>query len=63
MKKVKQTNDHKIYQKRSGRYAVQDMQKRWVHGDEKAKILLEAGLIHAAEPKPKPAEEAEAAVS
>jgi hypothetical protein len=56
MKKVKTTADHSIFQKRSGRYAVRDKNKQWVHGEDKSKVLLEAGLITLAEPKPKAAE-------
>jgi hypothetical protein len=59
MKQVKKTPEHQIYQKRSGRYAVKDRNKRWVSGDDKTKILLEAGLITMAEKKP-PEAEAEA---
>jgi hypothetical protein len=59
MKRVKITSDHRIFQKRSGRYAVQDKNKRFVHGDDKTKVLLEAGLVTVPEPKAK-AEEAEA---
>jgi hypothetical protein len=57
VKKVKTTGDHRIFQKRSGRYAVQDKNKRFLHGDDKTKVLLEAGLVTGPEPKPK-AEEA-----
>ena len=53
MKKVRQTGDYSIYQKRSGRYAIQDKAKKWVNGEEKAKTLLEAGLIKVSEPKPR----------
>jgi hypothetical protein len=56
MKKVKTTNDHRIFQKRSGRYAVQDKNKRWVHGEEKTKVLLDAELVSLPESKPKTAE-------
>jgi len=58
MKVVKRTETHTIYQKRSKRYAVQDSNKRYVNGEEKAQILKDAGLI--TQPKPK-AEEAPAA--
>jgi hypothetical protein len=56
MKRVKITSDHRIFQKRSGRYAVQDKNKRFVHGDDKTKVLLEAGLVTVPEPKPKAGE-------
>jgi hypothetical protein len=52
MKQVKKTPDHQIYQKRSGRYAVKDRTKRWIHGDDKVKVLLEAGLISMTAKKP-----------
>jgi hypothetical protein len=57
---VKKTPDYTIYQKRSNRYAVKDANNRWVHGDDKVKILLAEKLVKAPEPKPKeePAETA-----
>ena len=57
MKKAQQAGDYSIYQKRSGRYAVQDKAKKWVNGEEKTKILLEAGLIRVSEPRPAAADE------
>jgi hypothetical protein len=46
MEEVKQTGTHRIYKKRSGRHAVQDMKtKQWVNGDDKAAILRAEGLI------------------
>jgi hypothetical protein len=61
MKKVQQAGDYTIFQKRSGRYAVQDKEKNWVNAEEKTKILLDAALIKAAPPKPPgPETEAEA---
>jgi hypothetical protein len=60
MKQVKKTSEYTIYQKRSGRYAVQGAKRQFVNGEEKAKILLAEGLIKLTEPKPKeeaPAEE------
>jgi len=60
MKKVKTTGEHSIYEKRSGRYAVQDKRKRWVHGDDKVAVLSAAGLVKQPEPKPAAAEPAEA---
>lgn len=61
MNKVKTTAKHSIYQKRSGRYAVKDRQKRWVRGDDKLAVLNAEGLIKASAPKPEPAPEAEEA--
>jgi len=45
MKKVKTTGEHTIYEKRSGRYAVKDKRKRWVHGDDKVAVLSAEGLL------------------
>jgi hypothetical protein len=61
VKKVQQAGDYSIYRKRSGRYAVQSKDKRWVNADEKTKILLDAGLIEASAPKPAPPEDTLAA--
>jgi hypothetical protein len=52
VKKIRQAGDYSIFQKRSGRHAVQDKNKNWVNAEEKAKILLEAGLIKVTPPKP-----------
>lgn len=59
MKVVKSTDTHTIYQKRNERYAVKDTNKRFVNGEEKAKILNEAGLITLQETKKKPEPEKE----
>lgn len=65
MKVVKRTADYTVYQKRSERYAVQGADKAWINGDDKAKILLDEGLIKVVLPKPPepeaPAEEEAAA--
>lgn len=58
MKELKAVGDYKIYEKRSGRYAVKSANKAYVNGDDKAKVLVEAGLIKLPEPKPAPVEEA-----
>jgi len=60
MKVVKRTADYTVYQKRSERYAVQGPDKAWINGYDKAKILLEEGLIKAVLAKP-PEPEAEEA--
>jgi hypothetical protein len=63
MKLIKQTKDYTIYQKRSGRYGVQNASKKWVNADEKVKILSKEKLIKlsaAAPKKEEPAEEAPA---
>ena len=64
MKVVKRTADYTVYQKRSERYADQGKDKAWINGDDKAKILLEEGLIKVVlpkppEPEPEPEPEAE----
>ena len=58
MKEVQTSGDFKIYEKRSGRYAVKGSDKKYVNGDEKAKILAKAGLVTIPEPKAAPAEDA-----
>jgi hypothetical protein len=57
VKKVQESGDYSIYQKRSGRYGVQNKAKKWVNGEAKTKILLEAGLIEVSVPKPSSPEE------
>ena len=61
MKEIKSVGDNTIYEKKSGRYAVKDANKKFVNGDDKAKILADAGLITIPEPKAAPAEEMEEA--
>jgi hypothetical protein len=52
MEQVKKTDTHRIYKKRSGRHAVEDLKsKQWINGDDKAAILLAEGLIKKDEPK------------
>jgi hypothetical protein len=63
MKRVKMTGDHRILQKRSGRFAVQDKNKRFLHGDDKTKVLLAAGFVTVPEPKQKAAEAEEGSAS
>jgi hypothetical protein len=63
MKRVKMTGDHRILQKRSGRFAVQDKNKRFLHGNDKTKVLLAAGLVTVPEPKQKAAEAEEGSAS
>ena len=57
MKEIKSVGDKTIYEKKSGRYAVKDANKKFVNGDDKAKILADAGLITIPEPKAEPVEE------
>ena len=66
MQQVKKSGDYTIYKKKSGRYAVKGKDKQFVHGDDKARILLAESLIEPPKPKgpaPEPAAEAEAAES
>ena len=45
MKVIKKTKNYIIYQKRSGRYGVQDSAKHWINQEEKVDILAAEGLI------------------
>lgn len=61
MKVLKKTDDYTIYQKRSGRYAVVGANKKNINGEDKVKILVEAGIVTlavAAAPEPEVVEEA-----
>jgi len=58
MQAVKRTKDFTIFKKRSGRYAVRASNKSWIHGDDKLKILGEAGLAVVAKKKAPPPEPA-----
>ena len=60
MKIIKKTAEYVILQRRDNRYAVTDVKKKPILGDEKVKILVEAGLLDLKVPEPAPAE-AEAA--
>jgi len=60
MKVLKKTDDYTIYQKRSGRYAVVGANKKNINGEDKVKILVEAGIVTlavAAAPEPEVVEE------
>ena len=59
MKVVKKTSEYTISQRRDGRYAVVDANKKPVNGDEKVKILLAEELINVTAPAPAPEPEAE----
>ena len=52
MEIVKRTSEYTIVKKRNGRFGVQAKGRKWVNAEEKVKILTEAGLIKAPEPKP-----------
>lgn len=51
MKVVKKTAEYTVYQKRSGRYAVENAKGNAVNKEEKVKILLAEDLIKIAEAK------------
>jgi hypothetical protein len=55
MNQVKKTADYRIYQKKSGRYAVRTKAKQWLHGEEKEQVLLAENLITKLRPKAPPA--------
>lgn len=58
MKQIKKTDDYRIFQKKSGRYAVRGANKQWLHGEEKTAILQDAGLVQKLNPKAPAAEPA-----
>jgi len=60
MELIKKTDDYTIYKKRSGRYAVQNKDKKYLTEKEKVEILLAEKLIKIS-PSKKPVEEAPAA--
>ena len=45
MKVLKKTDEYTIYQKRSGRYAVEDAFKKIINGTDKVNILIGSGVI------------------
>jgi hypothetical protein len=45
MKVLKKTDKYTVYQKRSGRYAVEDALGNIVNGVEKVNILIEGGIV------------------
>lgn len=51
MKQVKKTSDYTVYQKNSGRYAVKAKDKRFLHGEDKTRILLAEALVTQPQPK------------
>lgn len=54
MKVLKKTDDYTVYQKRSGRYAVVGTNKKNINGEDKVKILVEAGIVKLAVAAPEP---------
>ncbi len=63
MKELKSSGDYIIFEKKSGRYAVKDGNKKYVNGDDKAKILADAGLVTMPVAKPKEPEATDEAVT
>jgi hypothetical protein len=61
MNQVKKTAEYRIFQKKSGRYAVQSKNKQWLHGEAKEQVLLNEQLITRLRPKPPAAVEETAA--
>ena len=59
MELIKKTDNYTIYKKRSGRYAVQNKDKKYLTEKEKVEILLTEKLIKIS-PSKKPVEEAPA---
>lgn len=57
MEVVKKTDDYTIVKKKSGRYGVKGKNKKWINGDDKAKILANEGLIKLTSKAPAPVEE------
>ncbi len=56
MEKVKKVNEFEIFKKRSGRHAVLNTKtNKLVAGQEKAEVLLKAGVIKLTPPKAKEA--------
>ena len=57
MELIKKTDNYTIYKKKSGRYAVQNKDKKYLTEKEKVEILLAEKLIKIS-PSKKPVEEA-----
>ena len=53
MAKKKAKSEYTIIQKRSGRYAVQGIDGKFINGEAKIEILLKEKKIKLAAPKPK----------
>lgn len=58
METVKTTKEYTIVKKRNNRYGVKGANKKWINGEEKAKILATEGLIKLSKAAPKAAEPA-----
>lgn len=57
MEIVKKSENYTIFKKRNGRFSVQGKNKKWINGEEKAKILADEGLIKLSVAAPAPAEQ------
>ncbi len=44
MKEIKSVGENTIFEKKSGRYAVMSKAKKYINGDDKAKVLVDAGF-------------------
>jgi len=53
MEKIKTTAEYTLFKKRSGTYAILSNQNKYIHGEEKIKILLSEKLITITAPTPK----------
>ena len=51
MKLEKKTAEYTVLKRKDGRYAVQATNKKFIHAEEKVKILIAEGLLKAPEPK------------
>ena len=51
MEIVKKTEEYQIIKKRNGRFGVRRMNRKWITGEEKVKILIAEGLVKAPAPK------------
>ncbi len=60
MQQLKKTDEYTVFQKKSGRYAVQAKNKQWLHGEDKVKVLVGEELVKVLTPKAPPAAEAPA---
>ncbi len=54
MKLAKKAAEYTVLKRRDGRYAVQGNDGKFIHAEEKIKILIAEGLITAPEPKAEP---------
>ena len=57
MEIVKKTDKYLFVKKRNGRFGVKTLKGQWINGEEKQKLLHEAGLIKLTEKKAEEAPE------